>query len=100
MLAGFATAVAGISLIILAAFGQGVLSAPAALSAVAGAALVELFVGARLPMHAGSPATAHLFIVNPFSAAGLASLFSTHPSTQERIKRLQEMAHRGWAISV
>jgi heat shock protein HtpX len=55
---------------------------------------------ARLPMHAGSPATAHLFIVNPFSAAGLASLFSTHPSTQERIKRLQEMAHRGWAISV
>jgi heat shock protein HtpX len=55
---------------------------------------------ARVPMHAGSPATAHLFIVNPFSASGLASLFSTHPSTQERIKRLQAMGHRGWAATV
>jgi heat shock protein HtpX len=55
---------------------------------------------ARVPMQAGSPATAHLFIVNPFSASGLASLFSTHPSTQERIKRLQAMGHRGWAATV
>jgi heat shock protein HtpX len=55
---------------------------------------------ARLPMHAGSPATAHLFIVNPFSASGLASLFSTHPSTQERIKRLQAIAYRGSAAAV
>jgi len=55
---------------------------------------------ARVPMHAGSPATAHLFIVNPFSASGLASLFSTHPSTQERIKRLQALAHGGWAAAV
>jgi heat shock protein HtpX len=49
---------------------------------------------ARVPMHAGSPATAHLFIVNPFSGAGLASWFSTHPTTTERVKRLQAMAHR------
>jgi heat shock protein HtpX len=55
---------------------------------------------ARIPMHAGSPATAHLFIVNPFSASGLANLFSTHPSTQERIKRLQAIAHSGWATTV
>jgi heat shock protein HtpX len=55
---------------------------------------------ARVPMHAGSPATAHLFIVNPFSASGLANLFSTHPSTQERIKRLQAIAHGGWAAAV
>jgi len=55
---------------------------------------------ARVPMHAGSPATAHLFIVNPFSASGLANLFSTHPSTQERIKRLQAIAPRGWAAAV
>ncbi|ETX01635.1 MAG: protease [Candidatus Entotheonella factor] len=47
---------------------------------------------ARLPMHAGSPATAHLFIVNPFAGGGLSNLFSTHPSTQERIERLQAMA--------
>lgn len=47
---------------------------------------------ARLPMHAGSPATAHLFIVNPFTGGGLSQLFSTHPSTQERIERLRAMA--------
>ncbi|GAK60216.1 protease HtpX homolog [Candidatus Vecturithrix granuli] len=37
-------------------------------------------------------ATAHLFIVKPFSTKGLASLFSTHPSTEERIARLQRLA--------
>ena len=49
----------------------------------------------RIPMHAGSPATAHLFIINPFTAGGLASLFSTHPSTQARIERLEKIAGRG-----
>lgn len=48
----------------------------------------------RIPMHTGSPATAHLFIINPFAAGGLASLFSTHPSTQARIERLETMAGR------
>lgn len=38
-----------------------------------------------------SPATAHLFIVNPFSGASLARLFSTHPPTEERIRRLRAM---------
>jgi heat shock protein HtpX len=42
-------------------------------------------------MHAGSPATAHLFIINPFAGGGLASLFSTHPATQARIERLEQM---------
>lgn len=37
------------------------------------------------------PTTAHLFIVNPLSSQKLAELFATHPVTQERIKRLQEM---------
>jgi len=50
---------------------------------------------AEVPMHHGSPATAHLFIVNPFTAGGLASLFSTHPSTQQRVARLEEMARSG-----
>jgi heat shock protein HtpX len=45
-----------------------------------------------VPMHSGSPATAHLFIHNPFSAEGLASLFRTHPPTEERIERLMAMA--------
>ena len=43
----------------------------------------------RIPMKAGSPATAHMFIVNPFSARGLANLFSTHPPIEERIRRLR-----------
>lgn len=49
----------------------------------------------RIPMTAGSPATAHLFIINPFSGGGLVRLFSTHPSTEERIARLQAMARQG-----
>ncbi|MDT7893810.1 MAG: protease HtpX, partial [Armatimonadota bacterium] len=46
-----------------------------------------------------NPATAHLFIVNPFGGGqGLGSwfvnLFRTHPPTEERIARLQALAMR------
>jgi heat shock protein HtpX len=44
----------------------------------------------RIPMESGTPATAHMYISNPFSG-GLASLFSTHPPTAERIARLEQM---------
>ncbi|HKW96925.1 MAG TPA: zinc metalloprotease HtpX [Bryobacteraceae bacterium] len=44
----------------------------------------------RIPMEA-SPATQHLFIIKPFSAGFLTRIFSTHPSTEERIARLQAM---------
>lgn len=37
------------------------------------------------------PVTAHLFIVNPLRSQKLAELFSTHPLTQERVKRLRNM---------
>ncbi|MYF39530.1 MAG: M48 family metalloprotease, partial [Rhodothermaceae bacterium] len=40
-----------------------------------------------LPMDA-NPTTAHMFIMMPFSKRGLMSLFSTHPPTEERIRRL------------
>ncbi len=58
-------------------------------------ALRKLEVGvAQLPMEGGEMATAHLFIVNPFKGRSLLQLFSTHPPTEERIRRLQEMAQR------
>jgi heat shock protein HtpX len=39
-----------------------------------------------------NPGTAHLYIDNPLSAGGMASLFSTHPPMEERIARLRAMA--------
>ena len=44
-------------------------------------------VSKRVPMDA-NPATAHMFIVKPFSGQGLMSLFSTHPPTEARIRAL------------
>ena len=44
------------------------------------------------PLRGGSPATSHLFIVNPFRGDFLFRLFSTHPPIEERIKRLRELA--------
>lgn len=44
----------------------------------------------RIPMDA-SPATAHMFIIKPFSGDTFMKLFSTHPSTADRIARLQAM---------
>ncbi|MCC6862794.1 MAG: zinc metalloprotease HtpX [Bryobacterales bacterium] len=46
----------------------------------------------RIPMESGSPATAHLFIHNPFTAEGLAALFHTHPPAEKRIARLEALA--------
>lgn len=51
------------------------------------------FASQRLPMDA-SPQTAHMFIVNPLTAGGIAKLFSTHPPLEERIARLEAMTGR------
>jgi heat shock protein HtpX len=40
-----------------------------------------------IPMDA-NPATAHMFIIKPFSMGGIGSLFSTHPPTEQRIAAL------------
>jgi len=45
----------------------------------------------RIPLSA-SPATAHLFIVNPLRDEGLLTLFSTHPPLKDRILRLEGLA--------
>ncbi|HAM52699.1 MAG TPA: zinc metalloprotease HtpX [Nitrospiraceae bacterium] len=45
----------------------------------------------KIPMDA-SPATSHMFIVNPLSGGGLFKLFSTHPPIEERIARLEAMS--------
>ncbi|HEY8550305.1 MAG TPA: zinc metalloprotease HtpX [Vicinamibacterales bacterium] len=51
-------------------------------------ALRKLEAGAkRIPMDA-NPATAHMFIIKPFSIHGVLSLFSTHPPTEQRIAAL------------
>ena len=39
-----------------------------------------------------TPATAHLFIVNPLTGHGMDNLFSTHPSTENRIAALERLA--------
>jgi heat shock protein HtpX len=39
-----------------------------------------------------NPATAHMFIINPLTGQGMDNLFSTHPSTENRIAALQALA--------
>lgn len=47
----------------------------------------------RLPMEQATPASAHMFIVNPLTGGGLMSLFSTHPPMEERVRRLEGMLY-------
>jgi heat shock protein HtpX len=57
-------------------------------------ALEKLEMASKMAPMDATPATAHLFIVNPLSGEGLLALFSTHPPIQERIARLRAMAVR------
>ena len=55
-------------------------------------ALRKLSAGVRMaPMNNSNPATAHMFIVSPFSGKSMLALFSTHPPVEERIKRLERL---------
>jgi heat shock protein HtpX len=54
-------------------------------------ALRKLEMGAKqIPLDA-NPATSHMFIIKPFSAGGLMSMFSTHPPTEQRIQALMNL---------
>ena len=48
--------------------------------------------GIPMPTADEHPATAQMMIMNPLSGGGLAGLFSTHPATEARIEKLQELA--------
>jgi heat shock protein HtpX len=55
-------------------------------------ALKKLSLNAKQnPLRFGNTATSSLFIVNPFSARGLTSLFSTHPALEMRVERLNKI---------
>jgi len=56
---------------------------------------IEYYAQHRV-MPEATPATSHMFIVNPFAGAGgwMTNLFSTHPSTAQRVAKLQELAKR------
>ena len=41
----------------------------------------------RVPLEA-NPATAHMFIIKPFTGGGISALFSSHPPTEKRISAL------------
>jgi heat shock protein HtpX len=59
------------------------------------------FAAARLPAQV-EPATASLYIVNPLTLGGLASLFSTHPPMEARIARLRALrstASPAWRVA-
>ena len=52
---------------------------------------IEAFARRRV-MPGATEATAHMFIINPFSGVNLRQLFSTHPPTEERVRLLREQA--------
>ncbi|CAN5194622.1 zinc metalloprotease HtpX [soil metagenome] len=51
--------------------------------------------GVPLPTTEAHPETAQMMIMNPLSGRGLQGMFSTHPSTEDRVARLTEMARTG-----
>ncbi len=57
-------------------------------------ALKKIEAGSRMVPLDANPATAHMFIIKPFSVSGMMGLFSTHPPTEQRIAALMQMARQ------
>ncbi len=55
-------------------------------------ALEKLDMASKMAPMQATPATAHLFIVNPLTGGGWTTLFSTHPPIAERVARLRAMS--------
>lgn len=57
-------------------------------------AKIDYYAKHAQPLPDATPATAHMFIVNPFEGVGstIMNLFSTHPATEDRIARLHAQA--------
>jgi len=55
-------------------------------------ALRKIEAGSKVVPLDANPATAHMFIIKPFSISGLMGLFSTHPPTERRIAALMQLA--------
>jgi heat shock protein HtpX len=54
-------------------------------------ALRKIESASRMVPLDANPATAHMFIIKPFSAGGMLSLFSTHPPTEQRVQALLQL---------
>lgn len=61
---------------------------------------IEYYARHQAPLEHAGNATAHLFIINPFSGKNLSALFSTHPQTQDRIAKLRAQAQERGITSV
>jgi heat shock protein HtpX len=55
-------------------------------------ALKKIEAGSKMIPLDANPASAHMFIIKPFSISGMMGLFSTHPPTEQRIAALMELA--------
>lgn len=55
------------------------------------ASALEKIAAQNLPLQSASPATAHMFLSNPFKAKSFSGLFSTHPPIQDRINKLRNL---------
>ena len=49
------------------------------------------YASSKIPMEEATPATSHMFIINPLSGFSFTKLFMTHPPLEERISRLKSM---------